>query len=91
MSLPTTSYRLLVTAEPDCGVLARIGGIFSTLDLLPERLQARCRGSGSDRVIDVAARLRATTRQADLLRRKLIQLPPVVLVRCETIAGERAR
>lgn len=87
MSLQTEFYRLLVTAEPDCGVLARIGGIFSTLDLLPERLHARCRGSDSDRVLTVAGRVRATGRQADLLRRKVVQLPPVIRVRCDAITG----
>lgn len=87
MSLQTEFYRLLVTADPDCGVIARIGGILATLDLLPEGLHARCHGTEPDRVMAIAGRVRATPRQADLLERKLVQLAPVIRVRCEAIGG----
>jgi hypothetical protein len=90
MSLQTELYRLLLTADPDCGVLARVGGILSTLDLLPERLHARCHGRPPDRVIRIAGRIRVTARQADLLERKLGQLPPVIRVRCEAIGNDSA-
>ena len=84
-------YRFLVTAEFDCGVLVRIGGILATLGLVPERLNARCQGLGPERVIAVAGRIRATAREADLLERKLLQLPPVIRARCAAIPGKRPR
>lgn len=91
MSPHQSSYRLCIAADSDSTFLARITDVLACLDLVPERLDARQETAGTGFVILATVLVSATTRQIDLLTRKIRQVTLVHAVECECRAGGRDR